>query len=54
MADNTVWLTVASVLATLNLSKRKDKDGNEIDVAGEFSSGFFRWVTCILLLSNLS
>lgn len=42
MADNTVWLAIASVLATLHLGKAKDKDGNEIDVTGEFTSTFFR------------
>ncbi|KIK66055.1 hypothetical protein GYMLUDRAFT_218866 [Collybiopsis luxurians FD-317 M1] len=42
MADNTVWLAIASVLATLTLSKAKDTDGNEINISGEFSHGFFR------------
>lgn len=51
MADNTVWLTIASVLATLNLSKQKDKDGNEIEVTGEFTNGFLR---CATFCSSLS
>jgi len=42
MADNTVWLTIASVLATFNLGKAKDADGNEIAVTGEFTNTFFR------------
>ncbi|KIK66004.1 hypothetical protein GYMLUDRAFT_257904 [Collybiopsis luxurians FD-317 M1] len=42
MADNTVWLTIVSVLATLTLGKAKDDEGKEIDISGEFSHGFFR------------
>ncbi|KAJ4499426.1 cytochrome P450 [Lentinula lateritia] len=42
MADNTVWLTVASVLATLTLGKAKDKNGNEINILGEYTSGMLR------------
>jgi len=45
MADNTVWLTIASVLATLDLRKDKDKAGNEIDIPGEFTRTFFRHPT---------
>lgn len=44
MADNTVWLTVASVLATLTLGKAKDKNGNEINILGEYTSGMLRYV----------
>ncbi|KAF5379284.1 hypothetical protein D9757_007623 [Collybiopsis confluens] len=42
MAENTVWLTIASVLATLTLGKPKDENGNEIDIPGEFTDVFFR------------
>ncbi|KAF9039412.1 hypothetical protein BDP27DRAFT_1409469 [Rhodocollybia butyracea] len=42
MADNTVWLTIVSVLATLNLRKAKDDAGNEIDIPGEYTKTFFR------------
>ncbi|KAF9066797.1 cytochrome P450 2 Le.CYP2 [Rhodocollybia butyracea] len=42
MADNTVWLTIASVLATLHLCKAKDDEGNEIEIPGEFTHIFFR------------
>ncbi|KAF5385581.1 hypothetical protein D9757_006773 [Collybiopsis confluens] len=41
MADNTVWLTIASVLATLNLGKAKDEAGSEIEVSEEFTNAFF-------------
>ncbi|KAJ3788994.1 cytochrome P450 2 Le.CYP2 [Lentinula aff. detonsa] len=42
MADNTVWLTIASVLAAFTLGKAKDGNGNEIDIPGEFTNHFFR------------
>jgi len=42
MADNTVWLAIVSVLATLTLSKPKDEGGNEVDVSAKFTRGFFR------------
>lgn len=42
MADNTVWLTIASVLVTLDLGKAKDDEGNEIPISGEYTHHFFR------------
>ncbi|KAF9066785.1 cytochrome P450 [Rhodocollybia butyracea] len=42
MADNTAWLTIVYVLATLNLRKAKDGEGKEIDIPGEFTQTFFR------------
>ncbi|KAJ3854521.1 cytochrome P450 1 [Lentinula lateritia] len=42
MADNTVWLTVASVLAAFTLGKAKDENGNEVDITGEMTDLFFR------------
>ncbi|KAF9040170.1 cytochrome P450 1 [Rhodocollybia butyracea] len=42
MADNTIWLTVASVLATLNLRNAKDDAGNEVDIPGEYTRTFLR------------
>ncbi|KAF5387375.1 hypothetical protein D9757_005700 [Collybiopsis confluens] len=42
MADNTIWLAIASILATFALGKAKDENGNEIDISGEFTEGFFR------------
>ncbi|KAF9077346.1 cytochrome P450 2 Le.CYP2 [Rhodocollybia butyracea] len=41
MGDNTVWLAIASVLATLDLRKAKDSEGNEIDIPGEYTKTFF-------------
>ncbi|KAF9078665.1 cytochrome P450 [Rhodocollybia butyracea] len=42
MADNTVWLAIASVLATLNLHKAKDGEGNEVNIPGEYTKHFLR------------
>ncbi|KAF9069289.1 cytochrome P450 [Rhodocollybia butyracea] len=42
MADNTTWLAIASVLATLDLQKAKDSEGNEVDISGEYTRTFFR------------
>lgn len=47
MADNTVWLTVASVLAAFTLGKAKDENGNEIDITGEMTDLFFRYMTIL-------
>ncbi|KAJ3921183.1 cytochrome P450 1 [Lentinula edodes] len=41
MAENTVWLTVASVLATFTLSKAKDEQGSVVDVPGDYTDEFF-------------
>ncbi|KAJ3870024.1 cytochrome P450 1 [Lentinula novae-zelandiae] len=43
MADNTIWLAVASVLAAFTMGKAKDGNGNEIDIRGEFTNHFFRY-----------
>ncbi|KAF9078787.1 cytochrome P450 2 Le.CYP2 [Rhodocollybia butyracea] len=42
MADNTVWLAIASVLATLDLRKAKDDEGNEINIPGKYTRTFLR------------
>lgn len=39
MASATVWLTIATVLSTFNITKAKDVDGNEIPVGDEYSNG---------------
>ncbi|KIK50452.1 hypothetical protein GYMLUDRAFT_182718 [Collybiopsis luxurians FD-317 M1] len=42
MAENTVWLAIASVLATVTLGKAKDEKGNEIDIPGDFTNAVLR------------
>lgn len=39
LADQSVWATVVSTLATLRIGKPKDSIGCEIDVKPEFTSG---------------
>ncbi|KAF5385616.1 hypothetical protein D9757_006803 [Collybiopsis confluens] len=41
MAEDSVWLTIASVLATLTIGKAKNEEGNEIELSGEFTPGPF-------------
>ncbi|KAF5353638.1 hypothetical protein D9757_012449 [Collybiopsis confluens] len=41
MAEDSVWLAIASVLATLNVGKAKDEEGNEIEPSGEYTPGPF-------------
>jgi hypothetical protein len=42
LADTTLWIAIASVLATLTISKAKDKDGNDITPKLQFSSGIVK------------
>lgn len=51
MAENTVWLTIASVLAIFTLGKAKNEQGNEIDIPGEYTHEFFWYYTHFLLSS---
>ncbi|KJA22841.1 hypothetical protein HYPSUDRAFT_66808 [Hypholoma sublateritium FD-334 SS-4] len=36
LASTSMWLTIASILATFTFSKAKDQDGNEIEIKGDF------------------
>ncbi|KAI0348399.1 cytochrome P450 [Trametopsis cervina] len=40
MAYDSIWITVASVLAVFKLAKAKDAEGNEITPSGEYHMGF--------------
>ncbi|KAF8872241.1 cytochrome P450 [Infundibulicybe gibba] len=37
LASSTVWLAIASVLATLNTAKAKDSQGNDIEIEGKYT-----------------
>jgi hypothetical protein len=37
MAYSSVWIAVASVLATLNITKATDSDGTVIEPSGEYT-----------------
>ncbi|KAK2460238.1 hypothetical protein APHAL10511_007627 [Amanita phalloides] len=39
MANDVLWMMMATVLSTYNISKAKDENGIEIDINPEFSSG---------------
>ncbi|KAF8880397.1 cytochrome P450 [Infundibulicybe gibba] len=39
LASSTIWLIIASVLATLNIAKAKDSRGNEIEIEGRYTGG---------------
>lgn len=54
MADATVWGTIVSLLATFNITKAKDKDGNIIEVEEKYSDALIRCVTSILLDVHLT
>ncbi|KAF8872243.1 cytochrome P450 [Infundibulicybe gibba] len=37
LASSTIWLTIASVLATLDITKAKDSQGNDIEIEGKYT-----------------
>ncbi|KAF8886815.1 cytochrome P450 [Infundibulicybe gibba] len=37
LADSSVWLTIASVLATMDIAKAKDSQGNDIEIEGKYA-----------------
>ena len=47
MARNALWIAIASILATFNISKARDEEGNEIEPADEYTSGFISCVSGI-------
>lgn len=42
LGDNSLWIVIASVLATMNILKAVDSDGQEITPDGSFTSGITR------------
>ncbi|KAF8638368.1 hypothetical protein AX16_010515 [Volvariella volvacea WC 439] len=39
IALSSMWLTIVTILATLDITKAKDKDGNVIEPSGKYSTG---------------
>nr|GAT60275.1 cytochrome P450 [Mycena chlorophos] len=39
MAEDSIWATIVSILATYNISKAKDSSGHEIPILGKFTDG---------------
>ena len=46
LSADSVWIAVASILATFNLTNALDDQGNVIKPSGEFNAGFIRYVRC--------
>lgn len=43
-ADQSVWLAAATLVATIDISKTRDSQGNEITPEATFVNGFVRYV----------
>lgn len=54
MADATVWGTIVSLLATFDVTKARDKDGNIIEVEEKYSDGVITCVTSQFRLAHLT
>jgi hypothetical protein len=48
MADDSIFIAVASILQVFDIALAKDNDGNDISVEGSFTSGFMSWVFRLL------
>ena len=47
MARDALWIAIASILATFNISKARDEEGNETEPTDEYTSGFISCVSGI-------
>jgi hypothetical protein len=45
LADNSVFITVASVLHVFNITPARDSAGSEIPASKAFTSGYFSYVS---------
>ena len=52
MAFSTVWIAIASVLATFTISKKIDKDGNVIEPIMKYRMSS-SWSVALVFVSNL-
>lgn len=48
LAKDSVWITVASILAAFTISKAKDGRGQPIEITEEYEQGLVRYVQVIL------
>jgi hypothetical protein len=48
MALSSIWITVASIVATFNIAKAVDEQGKVIEPSYEYLSGLIRSVLTIL------
>ena len=45
VAENTIWLAIASILHAFSVSPAKDENGKEIPVNVDFTSGLITYVS---------
>ena len=48
VGDASLWIAIASMLATFDFLKAQDDHGNEIDISPQFTVGL---VSCVAVLS---
>lgn len=48
MARASIWIVVASILATFNISKAVDSNGNTIEPSMEYTSGSISSVVVVI------
>jgi hypothetical protein len=49
LVDSSVWLLMASMLATLTIAKAVDEQGNVVEPVIKFENAVFRWVVLVSL-----
>lgn len=54
LANSSLWIAVASILATMHISKALDKNGKEIIPEEKFTSGITRYVSLTLVFQFFS
>jgi hypothetical protein len=52
LVESSIWLLIASMLATLEISKAMDDEGKEIEPELKFENAVFRWVLLVFSLLN--
>lgn len=54
LADSNVYLIMSNIIATMDISKARDDNGEEITPSGKFTSGFVRYVFIIAMRQSLN
>ncbi|KAJ7483509.1 cytochrome P450 [Mycena latifolia] len=52
LAASSLWITIASILATLDIKKAKDENGKEIEPSYEYFPGLVSYVAVVFLTSH--
>lgn len=53
LVESSVWLLVATLLATFKFSKAVDEHGNVIEPEVKFENSIFRYLTIFISICNL-